>query len=457
MDYFSKYPPRPLMRKLPAIPETNRGDCCIRFDRKWLPSMRGVLQALLQPGAWDSDTERSTGEASLLLEKLLQVEDTCMDCEAIEFYISEDGHLHFVCNGDDQDLGNVKGEPGRDGQYPPPEPTDENPTPDDLACSAATWITLVIHEHWLDLLDAADTMIDLGDTLAHVVSKILDMLFQYTVIGDEAIDATVELVKGLFIAGVDIIRAFDTFEFQEMLRCRLYCHLLASGGVVGNNWNDAIGPWVNEVAVSIQFAPVAQIYALFLTSISFQWFQLQGRIAAFESHECESCDECVDLFYHKWGGDVPFADNWQIMMYPYQSNQPAGEIYNNGLESRDVIKPLDVTHRQILHARVLLPHAVSITGMRLVYEGTAGFWHVPDIEGWQYIYTPGPGGYMLNIIRPDAWSPSPIEFRNGVWIADEYIDIWFEPEVNTPEQGETTQLVRVTSIEFTGYGSDPFS
>ena len=87
---FPKYPYQPFDDPIPAPPD-DRGALCFQLDAKWKPYLVGLLKTLLIDRTWESDADRATGEASLLLEHVLTADfcpvvmpgiemEDCMGC-----------------------------------------------------------------------------------------------------------------------------------------------------------------------------------------------------------------------------------------------------------------------------------------------------------------------------------------------------------------------------------------
>jgi hypothetical protein len=56
---------------LPPVPETDTGGICVTFDEKWRPYIVMVLMALAVPSAWESDADRCSGEATIMIEAFI--------------------------------------------------------------------------------------------------------------------------------------------------------------------------------------------------------------------------------------------------------------------------------------------------------------------------------------------------------------------------------------------------
>lgn len=70
---FPKYPYQPFDEPIPA-PSSDLGALCLQIDAKWKPYLVGLLKTLLISRTWESDEIRATGEASLLLDEILNAE-----------------------------------------------------------------------------------------------------------------------------------------------------------------------------------------------------------------------------------------------------------------------------------------------------------------------------------------------------------------------------------------------
>lgn len=56
---------------LPPVPELDAGGICFTFDAKWKPYLITVITSLMDLSAWESDAERASGEATLLMNEFL--------------------------------------------------------------------------------------------------------------------------------------------------------------------------------------------------------------------------------------------------------------------------------------------------------------------------------------------------------------------------------------------------
>jgi hypothetical protein len=101
---------------IPPPPDESLGAVCFRFDAKWRPYILGVLAALLAKHSWQSEADRATGEASLLIADFMANRGCGLECDDIDFVIDESGHLIFTCGDNDPvDLGLIVGPQGEKG------------------------------------------------------------------------------------------------------------------------------------------------------------------------------------------------------------------------------------------------------------------------------------------------------------------------------------------------------
>lgn len=330
-----KYPYQPFKQPAPPVPVENEGDMCIRFDGKWYPYILAVLKTLAVEISYKSDALRSVKEANDLILRFMTIGECGMDCTDIQFSIDETGHLIYTCgNNAPLDLGKVVGDPGASGEpglpgntgpqgpagptggqgdpgaggrgsvFTGPELNATNPTVPDMACAVSTWITTFTHNKWGDVLDTIQAALDLGKAIADVTADVINVLLQFTVIGNEALDAAKDTVEGVVTETLDLLRAWDTEEFQEFVRCALYCELVKHGGGFGDSWDDVMAPWVAKVAAKLDTG-LGPVYALFLESIALQTYQLQASVGSLSEVSCLQCVDCPDLIISYTHGSGP--------------------------------------------------------------------------------------------------------------------------------------------------------
>lgn len=333
------YPLNPISEPLPPLSQTEQGAVCVSFDRKWLPYLLTVIGGLLAKRNWEGQDSYSASEAKNLLSNFMEVSTDCgggMDCGDISFEIDEAGHLIFTCNGEPLDLGNVIGPTGATGATGPTgatgatgptgatgatgptgpqgiqgpkgdtgaagagglpgvSPTGPNPTNPDVlsvSCAIATGLQDWAYGKFLDGMDAANAAILAGATIAKVANKIADVFLQFTIIGDEALDAITEMATAAVQETIAVIQAADTVEFQDAARCALVCQLMKESGVFNQNVLDA---WSLEVAGMITHAPASQTYAFMYKSIALGTWQAKARLFQTSTENCSDCD-CVADF-----------------------------------------------------------------------------------------------------------------------------------------------------------------
>lgn len=349
------FPYEPFKDQVPAPPTTNDGDVCLRFDLKWIPYVFGALKALAYAQTYTSDRVRAVNEANEMIARAMELAECGMDCGDIQFNIDEFGHLIFTCEGNDIDLGNVigpqgekgdtgdtgpqgiqgeqgpqgeKGDPGdegRDGVFGDRGTTETNPDIPSLTCAKSTWLRDYIHEKWGDVLDGIELAVDIGKTIAEVSADVINIFLQFTVIGDEALNAAEDLVEGAVEATTDLLRASDTEEFQEFVRCCIHCALLDNNGEVGNTWEAAIGPAIDCIA-SNTTSIIGPVYALMMTAIALQTYQLQAALARNESSSCAPCEDCPEILlsYDQGTGPLHASVGETIIITPTNHSEFSG-------------------------------------------------------------------------------------------------------------------------------------
>lgn len=345
MTTETKFPYEPFKDPVAPPPTTNDGDVCLRFDLKWIPYIFGALKALVYAQTYTSDNVRAVNEANEMIARAMELAECGMECGDISFEIDEFGHLIFTCEGNDIDLGSVigpqgekgdtgdtgpqgiqgiqgpqgeKGNPGeeaRDPVFPPTGTNDTNSQIPSLTCAKSTWLRDYLHEKWGDLLDGIELAVDIGKTIAECTVDVLNIFAQFTVIGDEALNYAEHLVEGAIEATTDTLRATDTEEFQEYVRCCIHCALLDNGGEVGQAWEDAVGPFIDCIAQNVT-SVIGPVYAFMMTAIALKTYQLQASLARNESTSCAPCENCPDINVSYVDGTGPtelfFGDTFTV-------------------------------------------------------------------------------------------------------------------------------------------------
>jgi len=134
---FPKYPYQPFDEPIPAPPD-DEGALCFSIDAKWKPYLVGLLKTLLVERTWESDEERATTEASILLSEILTADfcpveapgielEDCMGC-CIRW--NDDGVLQVFSCGEWTDVPGPGSVPGFNGG----QPAQGTPQPAPGAC-----------------------------------------------------------------------------------------------------------------------------------------------------------------------------------------------------------------------------------------------------------------------------------------------------------------------------------
>lgn len=363
IDRFGLYPYHPFDGPTMPPPSEDGGGFCFTIDRKWLPYMIALCYALTAEQTWASDGPRARAQAQDVILALEQGIDCDMitgirlvDCELqaqidgvwtdIADLSSCGGEGPQGPQGPQGDLGPTgpqgpkgdkgdKGDPGdngRDSKYGPPPPNDTNDSSAKLACAVSTWTRDWMHQHWLDIMDQIQMSIDLSKTIAEIGKDVINMLAQFTVIGDEALDAAAEWVQGAAQYTVDYITSLDTETFQEEVRCCLYCELKDHDGGFGTSWEDVLQPAID--CVSGLGGAIGPMYALFMTTLALSSYQLQGRMAGTQETSCEDCADCpgncVDIVYLLGAtgpNTVCIGDEFDFTVSVY-----GGGVWNGGMQ-----------------------------------------------------------------------------------------------------------------------------
>lgn len=113
---MSSYPYVAYTKPIPPPPVDTQGAVCFRVDEKWRPYILGLLGTLLINRTWQSEADRATGEASLLVQEFLTGGGCGVECDELSFAVTETGHLLFTCGTNDPiDLGYIVGPQGPQG------------------------------------------------------------------------------------------------------------------------------------------------------------------------------------------------------------------------------------------------------------------------------------------------------------------------------------------------------
>lgn len=348
----------PITEPLPPLDETAQGAVCISFDRRWLPYVLTVIGGLLAKRNWQGADSYSASEAKNLMSSFMEAVD-CGDidlnCEDLDFVIGEDGHLMFTCGDNDPvDLGNVvgpqgeqgpqgekgdvgatgatgatgstgpQGEQGPQGEIGPTGPQgpkgNEGPTPDPTdaegngvdrnhqMCAVAGGLQRYLQQKFGAAISEIQALIEVYENFEEVALNLVDAIPIFGAVVKAVSDFVTDLAeKGDFD---DVLACFNDPEFQDQVRCKMYCELKAKTTLDSAaicdvlstlaNWAAGLGP----CGALITF--YGQPFALFLASLSCD--AIYRRVAIYMDESSDDCDtlctDCLDnvvTLTYAWG------------------------------------------------------------------------------------------------------------------------------------------------------------
>lgn len=329
-EILRPYDPRhvPLVPPDTAVTDAPFVRVCI--NSKWVSHVDGILDRLLYRDAWlgtDTVIDNAINQVRVLLA-LLGAQPT-EDCDIMlqfreledgcGFEFSTDGGSTWnavnltACVGEKGDKGDTgdqgiqgiqgekgdKGDPGDSGSCDgcqsngAPQTNEVNDTGRKVACAVADGVSQWLFDTFSDQLDLISAYVSAGVTGFKIVNKITDAFLQFTIVGDEAADAITEFVTGSVSTGVATIRAADTTDFREHVKCQLFCLLVPTDGDFGTSFDDVISPFVAGITAS-ETPIIAIPFTAFIRGIDISAWRTRAAINANNSGECDDCTDCPE-------------------------------------------------------------------------------------------------------------------------------------------------------------------
>lgn len=202
------------------------------------------------------------------------------------------------------------GSSGSDGVGVPgisaPTTNSQNTTPELVACGVTAWTMTEMDSRFEDTLQIVQDGIDIAAPGARIATNLINMVAQFTLIGDEALDAATELVLGQTQQLLDAVKTGYDTDFKDYIRCTLYCLLKHRGGDFGDTFAAVLSTWTDDMILH-QSPTIAPFYSLFIHMFDTNYYKKLAKIGANNTDgECDDCTECPDEEVGTW----TYARDW---------------------------------------------------------------------------------------------------------------------------------------------------
>lgn len=313
---MNKYPYEPFDRAIP-VPTGAPNSApfvCVRFSRKWLPHVLGALGALLQQRAYaGTEVQKilATRQAMNLITLFMKnecgemaIDDIRLTDCILEYHM--DGEWYTVgnitdCSAEALAAAQAAQTAAENAQntantalsnapvVTPPSTNATNDTTQKVACAVADFTITYIMDKWNDFLDQLKAGLIAAAAVARIVADLVNMVAQFTVIGDEAIDAVNEVVIGTTETIVQELQAQDTVEWRSAMKCHLYELLKPTSGSFGDTRSVVVDPMTQWIFDHSDM-PQKSFLTIFWGLLAIQTFQRLSRIAQNNEGECDDCE-----------------------------------------------------------------------------------------------------------------------------------------------------------------------
>jgi len=486
------YPFSPFAKPIVPPPVESGGSVCATFDAKWMPYIIGCLFALLAEQTWATDRDRAQGEAANLIDQI----STGIECGMVTEIRVTDCILEAKMNGewvpiyDFSTCTGIEGPQGPTGPQGPqgvqgdtgptgatgatgpqgdtgpqgpqgdtgpqgPEgpagpkgnpgiggadaPTINNEPSDQVRCAVSRAAALFLQAKFVSSIILLKAAFEAGATIGEAIEDLIEAI---PIVGN-FLEAATDFVKNFNLEHFDDLQGWaQDPDWQNRVRCELYCRLGDDGDITETIWDD----WMQALYLAPPQGPfltvIGQAEYLCAMAIGKEKFRAIG---FFHKDDAEACNPCDDCLPDMWTYEEDWCSSpvhWQVLGY--------GTYYAPDCAFWGTGGP---TRRVNVHANW------SDTQKRRIWRITVTF-HVTNADSGNYALDDGLK--TLIAIRAAGGTFTTYTWDGATGATGTYVVTWYVPtteEINYVVVGVTGEMsgnrTSIDHVKIEGYGTTP--